>query len=304
MNDKLERLLSLGLSVEKVYKKLTRMKQKANCNNLDYEDMISNLKLLKECEDKIYNSICLEEKINALDFLKDNPGTNINESDYMKYNNYRRVCSRLIDEVEREDPYLLGNENLEYNSHLGNNYYHININNNIICVENDSKRLFKINSLASSYIYLRYLNEMGVYKNYMYNDMFILCYLNNKLENILLDVKFNLDEELIRSRNFYNLSGNEVIILDNFIKEHSEEDFLDFINSYLELDNDDLEGIDLPYEECYLKGCLRECDIAIINNAYIDISSHDSENQTEVVKFLLDAIADYINENIKKKTKY
>lgn len=304
MNDKLERLLSLGLAAERVYKKLTMMKQKSNCNNLEYENMISNLKLLKECEDKIYNSICLEEKIKDLNFLKIVPDANIGEPDYMRYNNYRRVCSRLINEVEKEDPYLLGNENLEYNSHFGNNYYHINIDNNIICVENDSKRLFKINSLARSYIYLRYINEMVDYRDCMYNDMFILCYLNDKLENILLDVKFNPDEELIRKRNFYNLSGNEMIILDNFIKEQSEADFLDFINSYLELDNDDLNDIDLLYEECYLKGCLRECDIAIINNAHIDISSHDSDEQTKVVQFLLDAIANYVNENIKRKTKY
>lgn len=254
----LKKLLSISSNIVEIYEELIELEDEKKENKKIFQDKIDLLKLNKEVEEHYYKK--LFDQLNLKDLLKLNRQLNLDnmleiqldnftfivEDQIYFQNNYdnlvkRRVYNRILNQIEQlaaSDTVvgLMTEEAIDFTNSF------INIGDKEFYIGNRWNILMKIKEEAVDNIYLKYINQIQTYiltKNPNYLAFIVhkyfLSYLDNYLENILIDLNFKIDLNIIHILEKEYSNSNHQELYQYFVKTSSVEFYLDSIEQILEM---------------------------------------------------------------------
>lgn len=265
-----KKLLSISSNIVKIYEELIELEDTEKPNQKKFQNQIDLLKLNKEVEEHYYKK--LFDQLKLSDLLKLNYQLNLDnmleiqlndfsfiiKDQIYSQNNYdslvkRRIYNRILNQIEQ-----LANSDAVVRSitdgaiDFTNSF--INIGDKEFYIGNRGYALKKIETEAVDNIYLKYINQIQTYiltrnPNYLafIVHKYFLSYLDNYLENILINLNFKMDLNtiLILEKEYSN--SNHQDLYQYFVKMSSVEVYLDSIEQILEMFDSQFQLKDAPF---------------------------------------------------------
>ncbi len=264
-----KKLLSVSSNIVKIYEELIELEDTEKTNQKKFQNQIDLLKLNKEVEEHYYKK--LFDQLKLSDLLKLNYQLNLDnmleiqlndfsfiiKDQIYSQNNYdslvkRRIYNRILNQIEQ-----LATSDAVVSSitdgaiDFTNSF--INIGDKEFYIGNRGYALKKIETEAVDNIYLKYINQIQTYiltrnPNYLafIVHKYFLSYLDNYLENILINLNFKMDLNtiLILEKEYSN--SNHQDLYQYFVKTSSVEVYLDSIEQILEMFDSQFQLKDAP----------------------------------------------------------